>query len=582
MPRTPAAGRDPPPLPGPLSLRAARPRERDGLDTLLLHLAWTAAVRRLGDGELSESGDIIGGRFELLERLGSGGMGAVWRARDRALRREVALKEVRPPDPAAAGAGPEAELVLRERVWREARALARLSHPHVVTIHHVVDDEGPYPWLVMELLPGGTLQDRLDAAGPLPPAEAARIGRELLSALSAAHAAGIHHRDVKPANVLLRPGGGAVLTDFGIAALQGSVTLTAAGDVIGSPEYIAPERLRGRDDLPASDLWSLGMLLYVAVEGVNPVRRATAVATLAAVLDEPVPPPRRAGPLAPVLAELLVRDPDARPDAARLDRLLAAACDGGTPPPPPPPAPPGSPSPTLPGTRPPAGPADALPTVAAAGSAQPAPGRRGRRTVAGLAAAAVAGAGLAATGVYLALTAGGGKPPPPARTPSASTATTSGTPSDTAVPSPPASATPPNGSGGTSASPPGTSASSPPRTPPSATDPRPGTWIAQLFSEAVVPGEPAPRRQLAELREEIPEALLLHSSDFASLRPGYWVIYVPGPFTGGEAALAFCAEHGRTTENECVGRYLSHEEKDRELLCLPTPDGGSRGRCTRP
>nr|WP_176743698.1 serine/threonine-protein kinase [Streptomyces fradiae] len=345
---------------------------------------------------------MIDGRFELLERLGSGGMGAVWRARDRALQREVALKEVRPPDPEAAGAGPGAGHVLQERVWREARALARLSHPHVVTIHHIVDDEGPYPWLVMELLSGGTLQDRLDTRGPMTPAEAARTGRELLSALSAAHAAGIHHRDVKPANVLLRPDGGAVLTDFGIAALQGSVTLTAVGDVIGSPEYIAPERLRGRDDLPASDLWSLGMLLYVAVEGVNPVRRATAVATLAAVLDEPVPPPRRAGPLAPVLAELLVRDPAARPDAARLDRLLAAAAEGSTAPPPP--------APTLPG------PLHTAPTVTTAGSGPPAPAgrdRRGRRTVAGMAAAAVVGAGLAATGVYLALTGDGGNPPSP-------------------------------------------------------------------------------------------------------------------------------------------------------------------------
>ncbi|MCC9742090.1 serine/threonine-protein kinase [Streptomyces sp. MNU89] len=527
---------------------------------------------------MSESGDIIDGRFELLERLGSGGMGAVWRARDRALQREVALKEVRPPDPAAAGAGPGAGRVLQERVWREARALARLSHPHVVTIHHIVDDEGPYPWLVMELLSGGTLQDRLDTRGPLTPAEAARIGRELLSALSAAHAAGIHHRDVKPANVLLRPDGGAVLTDFGIAALQGSVTLTAVGDVIGSPEYIAPERLRGRDDLPASDLWSLGMLLYVAVEGVNPVRRATAVATLAAVLDEPVPPPRRAGPLAPVLAELLERDPAARPDAARLDRLLAAAAEGSTAPPPPPTAP------TLPGVPHPSDPLHTAPTVTTAGSGPPAPAdrdRRGHRTVAGMAAAAVVGAGLAATGVYLALTGDGGDPPPPTRTTSASTgtasATGSATPSSSASPS---TAPPSSGTG------PSTSPETPPRTPPesspSVTGPRPGTWIAQLFSEAVVPGKPAPRRQLAELREKIPVAHLLHSSDFASLRPGYWVIYAPGPFDDGEAALAFCAEHGRTTENECAGRYLSHDEDDRELLCLPTPDGGSRGRCTRP
>ncbi|HCA84434.1 MAG TPA: serine/threonine protein kinase, partial [Streptomyces sp.] len=255
---------------------------------------------------MSGAGETIGGRFELLEQLGSGGMGMVWRARDTALEREVALKEVRPLDPALAETHPETSRLLRERVLREARALARLSHPNVVTIHHIVDAD-PHPWLVMELLPGESLQDRL-AGGPLPPSDVARIGRDVLSALDAAHTAGIHHRDVKPANVLLRSSGSAVLTDFGIAAVQGSTTLTASGDVIGSPEYIAPERIRG-DDLPASDLWSLGMLLYVAVEGVSPMRRATTLATLAAVLDDPVPPPARAGALAPVLAELLVRDP---------------------------------------------------------------------------------------------------------------------------------------------------------------------------------------------------------------------------------------------------------------------------------
>ncbi|MDG4864642.1 serine/threonine-protein kinase, partial [Streptomyces sp. T-3] len=241
---------------------------------------------------MSAPGDIIDGRFELLARLGSGGMGTVWRARDTALHREVALKEVRPPDPALTGDSGD---VLRERVLREARALARLSHPHVVTIHHIVD-VGPHPWIVMELLPGHTLQDRLNQ-GPLNARDAARMGRQVLSALSAAHSAGIQHRDVKPANVMLRADGSAVLTDFGIAALQGSTSLTATGDLIGSPEYIAPERVRGTDDDPASDLWSLGLVLYVAVEGVSPLRRATTLATLAAVLDDPVPPPVRSGPL---------------------------------------------------------------------------------------------------------------------------------------------------------------------------------------------------------------------------------------------------------------------------------------------
>lgn len=206
-------------------------------------------------------GDVIDGRFELIERLGSGGMGTVWRALDRALHRDVALKEVRPPLGHETG---EAARTLRERVLREARAQARISHPNVVAIHHIVDED-PHPWLVMELLPGESLQSRLDR-GPLDPAETARIGRELLGGLRAAHAAGIRHRDVKPANVLLRKGGSAVLIDFGIAAIQDAPALTPAGDVVGTPEYLAPERLRGAD-LPESDLWSLGVLLYVCVEG---------------------------------------------------------------------------------------------------------------------------------------------------------------------------------------------------------------------------------------------------------------------------------------------------------------------------
>lgn len=269
---------------------------------------------------------LIDNRFELLERLGGGGMGLVWRARDTMLHREVALKEVRPPDPAMAAANPEAAHELRERVLREARALARLQHPHVAVIHHIVDTpDHPHPWLVMELVSGGSLADRI-ARGPLTVPEAARIGRGVLSALRAAHAAGIQHRDVKPGNVLLRADGTPVLTDFGIAAMQDANTsLTATGALIGSPEYIAPERIRGEEGNPSSDLWSLGMLLYVAVEGHHPLRRGTTLATLAAVLDEPLPPPTRSGSLGPVLAAVLARNPAVRPDAAQLDQALAAA-----------------------------------------------------------------------------------------------------------------------------------------------------------------------------------------------------------------------------------------------------------------
>ncbi|MGW0752287.1 serine/threonine-protein kinase [Streptomyces sp. NPDC002587] len=278
--------------------------------------------------DTSEAGrQLIDGRFELVAPLGSGGMGTVWRARDIALHREVALKEVRPPDPATAAAQPGLADQLRERAVREARALARLAHPHVVTIHHIVepaDGSEGHPWIVMELVRGGSLHDRL-AGGPLPPAEVVRLGLDVLSALRAAHAEGVLHRDVKPANVLLRPDGSAVLTDFGIAALHGSTGLTSTGVLIGSPEYIAPERVRGEEGLAASDLWSLGMLLYVAAEGVHPLRRATSLATVVAVLDDPIPAPVRSGPLAPVLERILVRDPAVRPDAAQLEQLLRDA-----------------------------------------------------------------------------------------------------------------------------------------------------------------------------------------------------------------------------------------------------------------
>ncbi|NUW33377.1 serine/threonine protein kinase [Nonomuraea sp. SMC257] len=287
-------------------------------------------------------------------------MGTVWRAYDLALQREVALKEVRPsdsPDPDSSRAH-----MLRERVLREARALARLDHPNVVTIHHIVDTPAlAHPWIVMELVRGLSLADRL-AQGPMAPAEAARLGRGILAALRTAHEAGICHRDVKPANVLLRPDGSPVLTDFGIAAMLDSPGLTASGDVVGSPEYIAPERLRGHEGDPASDLWSLGMLLYVAVEGRHPLRRDTPIATLAAVLNGQVPPPYRAGPLANVLHALLASDPRARPPVAELDRMLARAEEQAVTAPPPPPFTPPPAGPMPPG-YPPSGPMASGPMV---------------------------------------------------------------------------------------------------------------------------------------------------------------------------------------------------------------------------
>ncbi|MER6155736.1 protein kinase [Streptomyces sp. NPDC001868] len=266
---------------------------------------------------------VVDGRFELETRLGGGGMGTVWRARDLVLHRLVAVKEVRPPDRDLAEYDPDGARMLRERVLREARALARIDHPNVVTIHHIVDGgDGTFPWIVMELVSGGSLADRL-AEGPMPPAEAAGIGRQVLAALTAAHDAGIQHRDVKPANVLLRPDGRPVLTDFGIAAIRETTGLTATGSVIGTPDFMAPERISGHEGGAASDLWSLAMMLYTAVEGHHPLRRGTTLATLAAVLNDDVSPPVRAGALGDVLMSVLVRDPSARPSAAVLDRRLA-------------------------------------------------------------------------------------------------------------------------------------------------------------------------------------------------------------------------------------------------------------------
>ncbi|WP_448320448.1 serine/threonine-protein kinase, partial [Streptomyces sp. CO7] len=234
-------------------------------------------------------------------------MGTVWRARDEVLRREVAVKEVRAP----AGLPDDEVSRLYARLEREAWAAARVSHRSVVTVYDVVTDGGR-PWIVMELVRGLSLSDVLEAEGALTPARAAAIGADVLAALRAAHEVGVLHRDVKPANVLIGNDGRVVLTDFGIATLAGDTALTRTGEVIGSPEYLAPERALGRPSGPEADLWSLGVLLYAAVEGSSPFRQDTPLTTLRAVVDEPPAPPRWAGPLAVVIDGLLRKDPAAR------------------------------------------------------------------------------------------------------------------------------------------------------------------------------------------------------------------------------------------------------------------------------
>ncbi len=268
----------------------------------------------------------VGDRYELLDRLGQGGMGTVWRAHDELLDRDVAVKEVLlPPD-----LGDAERRSRHARTIREARSAARLNHPGAVTVHDVVEHEGR-PWIVMQLVAAPSLQNVIDTSGPLAPRRVAALGRQMLDALRAAHAAGIEHRDIKPSNVLVADGDHAVITDFGIAALEGDPSLTGTGVLIGSPAYMAPERARGDGGGPAADLWSLGATLYAAVEGRSPFERSGPVSTLAAIMAEEMPPPRLAGPLTPVLAGLLRRDPSQRMTAAEAAPLLTQVAEGTEP-----------------------------------------------------------------------------------------------------------------------------------------------------------------------------------------------------------------------------------------------------------
>ena len=276
----------------------------------------------MGNGEGSDR--IVAGRYRLLARLGRGGMGTVWRAEDELLNRQVAVKEVHLRGEHSA----EEREQQRERTLREARAVAQVRHPSVVGIHDVVEQDGR-PWIVMELVDGTSLGSRLTAEGPMPPREAATMGLAVLSALEAAHARGVLHRDVKPDNVLLeRETGRVVLTDFGIARLDGSTTLTEQGAFLGSPEFTAPERTEGAAAGPGSDLWSVGVLLCAALDGRSPFRRDSMSGVLYAVLYEEIVLSARAEPLAPVIRGLLQREPGRRLTAVEASWLLTDYLEG--------------------------------------------------------------------------------------------------------------------------------------------------------------------------------------------------------------------------------------------------------------
>ena len=278
---------------------------------------------------MSSPGRSSVGRYELRERLGAGGMGTVWRAWDPALQRDVAVKEVRLPD----GMNHDERAEAHARAMREAQASARINSGAVVAVHDVLDD-GESPWIVMELLSGQSLAQYLEQRGPMPVERVEEAARSLLGGLKAAHAAGVTHRDIKPANIMLTDDDRTVLTDFGIANVDGGTALTQTGVYIGSPEYMAPERFEGERALPASDLWSLGVTLFALVEGRSPFKRDSITGIITAVLTAPVPPPlsddsARAGaegaPLRDLIAALLDRDAAQRPDPDQALELLTRA-----------------------------------------------------------------------------------------------------------------------------------------------------------------------------------------------------------------------------------------------------------------
>jgi len=269
---------------------------------------------------LADTGRVIAGRYRLQAPIGRGAMGVVWRARDQLLDRDVAIKEVQIADTLTE----EERATAYQRTLREAKTAARLNHPAVVTVYDVAEDEGR-PWIVMQLVSAKSLDQVLASSGPLSPRRAAEMARQLLSALSVAHAAGVMHRDVKPSNVLIGNDDRAVLTDFGIATFQGDPKLTQTGMVMGSPGFTAPERIRGEDASPASDLWSLGATLYAAVEGHGPFeKRGGAITTMSAIINEDAPAAPTAGALGPVIAALLRREPADRPDASEAARMITS------------------------------------------------------------------------------------------------------------------------------------------------------------------------------------------------------------------------------------------------------------------
>ncbi|WP_212754359.1 serine/threonine-protein kinase [Nakamurella aerolata] len=268
---------------------------------------------------------VLIGRYRLESVIGRGAMGTVWRAYDDVVHRRVAIKEINLPHGMPTGVAAN----ITDRTLREARAIGALSHPHVITLHDILTVDGQ-PYIVMELLHARSLAQLVTQLGPLPPEQAATVGIAVASGLMAAHRSGITHRDVKPGNVLVGYDGRVKLTDFGIARTPDDSSLTATGLLLGSPAYISPEVASGEPAGPASDAWGLGAMLFAAVQGRPPFDRSDPIATLTAVMSEPVPDCPAAGPLAPVISGLLTKNAAERMTVAQARAGLVPIADDPT------------------------------------------------------------------------------------------------------------------------------------------------------------------------------------------------------------------------------------------------------------
>ncbi|HEY6789350.1 MAG TPA: protein kinase [Trebonia sp.] len=487
----------------------------------------------------------FGGRYRRGRLLGAGGMGEVWLAYDEDLDdRPVAIKVMRP----ALVAEPEDAA----RFQREMRLAARMQHPNIMTVYTTGTDNG-VPFMVVEYLAGSDLSKVVAGAPGRPaavmaPEQVARIGRDTCAALGYAHGLGVVHRDIKPGNLFLCDSGLVKVTDFGIAKAVSGTRLSATGTLIGTFPYMAPEQWLGEPAAFSNDVWAVGCVLYELLSGVVPRSYATPSEYVAAAArgERVAPLAGSAGVpswLAAAIMAMLQPDPRGRPAAADCEALLAG---------------------------------DASSASATEDSALPPRGRSRRRIAAAAAAIAVlAAAGGAAAalaqGPGIAAASGPGADPGPAATSSASHPASSDVPLTTTASASAQSALAPPAAGITSA--PASSAST--------TKPADGTWIAQLGSVPVSAGSSALQSELAQVRAQVPGAQYLTSDDYASLRPGYWVIYYDGSFANGTEAVAYCAADGRTTSNQCVGRLLSSNPADITYICSP-PGGPGEASCYRP